>query len=385
MQRLSLAVILLLSACASNSTAPEVSESTETQASQEILLLIGTYTRMEGHVNGQADGLYVAKFDTIAGKVKLLDTVRNMVNPSYIAISANKQDVYVAGEAGSRPGENSGIVYHLERQASGELLLVDSVFTSGKYTCHLTLLNNEQTLVAANYVGGIDSWGLSDAGSIDKERHHSDFRRGKKEHPRQDGSHAHMVHGLSTNEFLVPDLGLDQIWKYQLSDSGMLLADSLGLPAGSGPRHMAVHPQYGYYVLNELSGDIAHFAMSSDQQFEQVGTYTTIEDSTQANGAGCAAIKLHPDADVIYASNRGSFNSIACFKIQDDGTLSLHKYISTGGKTPRDFTISPDGKWLLIANQDSNSIAVYALDDFGIPSDEMQLFEVATPVCLKWW
>ena len=37
-------------------------------------------------------------------------------------------------------------------------------------------------------------------------------------------------------------------------------------------------------------------------------------------------------------------------------------YVHTGGKTPRDFSIHPNGKSLIVANQDSNNLVVFTID-----------------------
>jgi len=56
-------------------------------------------------------------------------------------------------------------------------------------------------------------------------------------------------------------------------------------------------------------------------------------------------------------------NSIAIFAVDPaTGRLSAAGRVSTEGKTPRAFTISPDGKYLLAANQDSDSVMTFAID-----------------------
>jgi 6-phosphogluconolactonase len=38
------------------------------------------------------------------------------------------------------------------------------------------------------------------------------------------------------------------------------------------------------------------------------------------------------------------------------------KRSNCGGKTPRNFTLDPTERWILVANQDSNGISVFARD-----------------------
>jgi 6-phosphogluconolactonase len=44
------------------------------------------------------------------------------------------------------------------------------------------------------------------------------------------------------------------------------------------------------------------------------------------------------------------------------GTLKLVENVSTQGHTPRGFEIDPTGSYLIAANQDSDSLAVFQID-----------------------
>jgi 6-phosphogluconolactonase len=51
------------------------------------------------------------------------------------------------------------------------------------------------------------------------------------------------------------------------------------------------------------------------------------------------------------------------FAIGADGKLTASGHEPTRGKTPRNFAIDPSGKFLLAANQDSSTIAVFRIDE----------------------
>ena len=74
-----------------------------------------------------------------------------------------------------------------------------------------------------------------------------------------------------------------------------------------------------------------------------------------------ACIKLHPTGEFLYASNRG-YDSIASYRVQKNGTLTPLGIQKTNAKTPRDFNITPDGKFLLCGFQDSHELILYAID-----------------------
>jgi 6-phosphogluconolactonase len=66
------------------------------------------------------------------------------------------------------------------------------------------------------------------------------------------------------------------------------------------------------------------------------------------------------------------------------GRLELIGHRSTEGKTPRNFAISPDGRYLLAANQDSDSIVTMPIDpETGELGETVAVAEVPTPVCLE--
>ena len=74
-----------------------------------------------------------------------------------------------------------------------------------------------------------------------------------------------------------------------------------------------------------------------------------------------ADLHLAPDGCFLYVSNRGQ-DSITVFSVQADGTLQLVQAVGCGGRTPRNFALDPTGGWVLVGNQDSDSIAVFKRD-----------------------
>jgi 6-phosphogluconolactonase len=99
-----------------------------------------------------------------------------------------------------------------------------------------------------------------------------------------------------------------------------------------------------------------------------------------------ADIHISPDGNFLYCSNRGSANSIGIYKI-DNGTgfLSLITHTYTGGETPRNFNFDPTGRFLLVANQNSNSIAIFKREaSTGLITDTGNRIKINKPVCIKW-
>jgi 6-phosphogluconolactonase len=59
---------------------------------------------------------------------------------------------------------------------------------------------------------------------------------------------------------------------------------------------------------------------------------------------------------------------------------------ATQGKIPRNFVIDPSGTFLLAANQNTDTVVVFRIDQqSGHLTPTGQMLDVPTPVCLKFW
>ena len=107
---------------------------------------------------------------------------------------------------------------------------------------------------------------------------------------------------------------------------------------------------------------------------------------TQNNvNMGGADIHILPDGKFLYASVRGETNKIFIYKILKDGKLRLQGSESTMGIGPRNFTLHPDGKFLLVAHQRSNSIIVFGINSkTGLLKNTGHQINLPSPVSLQW-
>ena len=96
-----------------------------------------------------------------------------------------------------------------------------------------------------------------------------------------------------------------------------------------------------------------------------------------------AGILLAPDNRHLFVSLRGC-DEILVLRIGADGKLIQTARVPSGGKTPRDLCFSPSGKHLVVANQDSDRLTVFAVDHAaGTLSAPLQHFDVGTPMSVK--
>ena len=132
-------------------------------------------------------------------------------------------------------------------------------------------------------------------------------------------------------------------------------------PPGSGPRHFvfATSGKWAFVSL-ELSSEVAVYDYE-EGRLEESGIHSTLP--ADFNGPSHSAeVRVSPDEQNVYVSNRGH-DSIAVFAFNAaNGSLKLLQTISTEGKTPRNFDITPDGEWIVVGNQDSHTLVSYRRD-----------------------
>src|SRR5262249_13809233 len=127
----------------------------------------------------------------------------------------------------------------------------------------------------------------------------------------------------------------------------------------SGPRHFAFHPSGKYaYVINELKNTVTAFKYDPERGvLKTMQTAPTLPKGFKKD-SWTAEVQVHPSGKFLYGSNRGH-NSITIFAIDSEtGKLTPRGQQATGIKTPRNFGMDPTGSYMLVGNQDSNSIAV---------------------------
>ena len=78
-------------------------------------------------------------------------------------------------------------------------------------------------------------------------------------------------------------------------------------------------------------------------------------------------------------------DSISVFQVDlGSGRLTPVENTPTGGKIPRNFRIDPTGHFLLAANQKSDSITIFKIDQkTGKLTATGDKIDVPSPVCIK--
>ncbi len=367
----------------------ENKDESRSEVTDEEILFVGTYTKKEGHVDGQGEGVYVYSMNKKTGALSYLNVSDEVISPSYLAVHPNGRNLYAVNEFDGGENAFATLTSFEYDHETHSLNWLNEVSSLGQYPCYLSIDNSGKFVMAANYVGGsVALYPIMENGLLDE---YSSYKRheGGSSHPRQEAPHAHQIIQHPTLGFVTAvDLGADKLYEYELDTASQTLNYVREYPNGpkmSGPRHMVFHPTLKVsYVLNELIGFIEVSALRDSARFVgNMQVISTLENGDQRDAAS-AAIKIHPNGKFLYASNRGEINDIVVFKIGEKGELSPIGRQSSLGLTPRDFEIDPSGRFMLVANQDSNTIVTFEIDqETGALSETGYVAEVPTPVCIK--
>ncbi len=343
---------------------------------------VGTYT------DAGSRGIYRFEFDLATGTASAPVLAAESENPSFLALHPSGRFLYAVNELESFDGERAGAVsaYAIDPK-TGDLAFLNRRSSQGTAPCHLSVDRTGRNLLVANYGAGnvallpIGPDGRLAPATVVRAHGGSGPNRDRQQSP-----HAHEIAFDPAERFaLSPDLGADRVFVYRF-DAGRGTLEPHGeaaLPPGSGPRHLAFDPRGRYlYVISELLSTLTVFRY--DAKAGALGTIETVS-ALPAGFAGSSAsaeIAVSADGRFVYGSNRGH-DSLVVFRVGSDGRLSLVGHVGAGGRTPRHFALDPSGRFLLVAHQDSGSIAVFRVDPrSGLPAATGARIAISKPVCV---
>ncbi|HUZ18059.1 MAG TPA: lactonase family protein [Spirochaetia bacterium] len=362
-----------------------------------VLVYVGTYTDPilfgSGEVfQGKGEGIYIYSMDRSTGGMTLVNTVRGVTNPSYLAFDPSGRFAYAVNELKEYEGKASGSVSSFAVEQDGHnLRFLNKQPTGGTDPCHVVVDRWGKHLFVANFMSGsVSVYPRRPDGSIGPATHFIQHTGSGHIPKRQAGPHAHSTVLDHENRYaFIPDLGLDRLMIYRYDGQrGMLRPNEtpwVQTKPGAGPRHLALHPSRPFaYLINELDSTIGAYRYDgASGSFELLETVSTLP-AGYTGASTCADINVDPLGDFLYGSNRGH-DSVVIFRIDGaTGRLAYVGHESTRGKVPRNFAIDPAGRFLLAANQNTDTIEVFAIDrSSGKLSHTGNSVMVPTPVCVR--
>ncbi|MBP7507538.1 MAG: lactonase family protein [Prolixibacteraceae bacterium] len=336
---------------------------------------IGTYTSKD------SKGIYKSNFNSFSGKMSQPLLVAQCNNPSFQSISDDNKILWTVNESWDKQG--TVISYSIDRN-SGNLKKIEEMSSEGSGPCYIDYYQQSDNVVVANYgSGNITAIPTNGKGKLaGKFATHQHTGSGPNT-LRQQEPHAHCAKVDPNGKYFYScDLGTDEIYVYLIDKDSLLIHKTIKAEPGSGPRHIAFNIRHETMsVINELNGTISTYKKDQEGCYsEYLNTVTALPVDFKGENKS-ADIHYSSDGQFLYASNRGPDN-IAIFKTESLNPEFV-EWENSNIKTPRNFTIDPSGKYLLVANQDDNSIVVFKIDrKNGKLKFTGNKINVSLPVCL---
>ena len=367
---------IFLYACGSKSN----QHRTQAAMNQKYLFLLGTYTEKP------EEGINLLSFDPEQGKIEIQHVASDIDNPSFVIANTAQTLVFSTEETSSEQGGK--VTSFKLNKASNTLEKINSVFTQGGSPCHISLDPTERFLVVSNYSGGnITVIPVDKKGNLSSEVQVIQHEGSSVNPSRQKAPHVHSaVFHPKEKRVFVADLGTDKIYLYDVTDNDTAplspaTPEAFAVEPGAGPRHILFNETGDrLYLIHELTAEVGVYAYE-EGELSHLETHSLIDEGFTGE-VGAAELRFSPDGDFLYASNRGEANTITAFSVNhEDGSLTQIQQVSSYGEAPRNFIITPDGKFMLCGNQNSNEIIVFNRNQEDGKMEPSQIsFSVNKPV-----
>jgi 6-phosphogluconolactonase len=265
---------------------------------------------------------------------------------SFMAFDFGRHRAFVADE------KNGGLVSFSVDPATGKLTSLGATAHSN-HPVNFALSRDGKFLLGANYnEGSVDVYPIGDDG-----------KALASSQTLETGSHAHCVMFDPDGRVLVANEGEDTI-SHLTFVSGSLAP---GTPASSesfSPRHMALGRDDKLYVVSERGDFITAYARESSGALGELWQEERLDQGVATDNTG-ADIHLDPSGRFLYATNRGTSNTVVAFDISGESPARLG-YVSSEGVTPRNFSIDPEGQFLVVGNHGATkTLAIFSIGADG--------------------
>jgi len=343
-------------------------------------LYVGTYTS-EG-----SEGIYLCNFNSESGEISLDKTFKGVDNPSFLKVSTNKKYLYSVSRTTPEIEKSGGFVIAYKIGKNGTLHFLNKQISNGAAPCHIDVSPDGKFAAIATYSGRTTSvYPINESGSLQPASSIVDNNKTLNV-SEEVVSHAHSIKfSPFDGKVYSADLGTDQLNIF-VNENGVLTPEKqnyVKLEKGAGPRHF----EFGangkiIYVINELNSTISVLKVESGV-WNNIQNISTLPPDFEGKSY-CADIHISNDGKYLYGSNRGH-NSIAIFEINPSSNeLTFKGTVLVEGDWPRNFVLSPNGKFMLVANQRSGNITIFKISsENGMPEFTGKDIKLPAPVCLE--
>ncbi|MBU6530669.1 lactonase family protein [Streptomyces sp. NPDC057245] len=309
---------------------------------------IGSFTAAGG------PGILTADVDPDSGALTVVSGTDRLPDPSYLTLSPDGDTLYAVSETSEGAVAAYGVSGD-KPEPTGRPVPVggDGPTHLGLYDGHVLTANYGSGTVTAVPVRADGTLARSASGVL---RH-----TGSGPHAqRQQGPHAHQVQSDPSGRWAVSvDLGTDSVRVCTLVNGVPTVHRETALRPGSGPRHLAFHPDgTRAYVVNELAPTVTVCRWDAADGVLRPLTEVPVLPAAPAGDAHPSGIVVSPDGRFVWTATRGE-DVLSVFAVEPDG-LRLSATVPCGGHWPRDITESHG--FLYAANERSGDVTWFALD-----------------------
>jgi len=336
----------------------------------KVRVAVGCYSEPVGHApTAHGRGVAIVDLDLVSREATTTFEYAAIANPAFLQPHPTLPVLYVLSEVWT--GEPGSVTALRFGPGWTEPVTRTDLPSGGQVAAYVSVAGD--CLVAANYGdGSLASFRLSREGDLLERVSLIQLSGSGPALDRQDGPHAHCLIPHPCNGFLyAADLGADLLLKLTLDPRTAELAvvAQTPLPPGSGPRHMVFTPSGDQVlVVEELSSTFAVFDVGPDGDLVLSQRLSMLPESFHGDSTG-ADIVMGPAGDTVFASNRGH-DSVVRYNLGAAG-WSPTSWTATG-EVPRGLALSADGSTLVVANQQSDTLQVFAVT----ASELVELFSV---------
>lgn len=324
----------------------------------------------------------LCELDLKNGTITKIDTFNACVGPGYIRLSPDQKFLYAVNQ------DNTIAAFGVGK--GGTLTYLNRQNAEGINPCHVSVHPTGKMAFLANYTsGGWAAYPIGAAGKIKVPTAKYQFAGSGPNKGRQEKPHAHCVVSTPNGKFVyVTDLGTDRLMNYTVDATKGTVSPNpvqayFSTEPGAGPRHFTIHPSGKFlYLLNELQATVVACTIDEQGVVNEIETVETLPADFKGTNTS-AAIRMHPNGRFVYVSNRG-YNAIHAYEIQKNGSLKKVDEIRQGISTPRDFNIDPTGQFMIIGNQDTDNLLIYAVNPTsGKLSFKAESVSIKKPICVE--
>lgn len=312
-------------------------------------------------VGGYGPAIETFRFDPQTGLSPAGMTQGVPESPTFLALDAPRRLLFAISEAAGADAPRPGRATSFRIEPSGALSRLNDVWSGGGNTVSVAVSRSGRHLLTASSSTAEGRVAVIPIGEDGRLAEPSDSQiAGRNAHGQAQSVDGCFVYVACRGDEHVAQYAFD-------AGAGKLRAlavPSVAVPRPSGPRRIVVHPTLPVaYLILDWSGEVVTYQIGGDGQLHAAVTTSIFPAGkaprAQAGVMTAADLEVSADGKTLYASTRTpDCQSIAVLRIDARGGLTLLANEHADGLIhgPRHFVLSPDNRFLFVANQDSDTL-----------------------------